>query len=452
MKKATHIVALPVLTALLAACAAPVEQGRLDQIEKDTTTLADQTLVEGLQDDFEEIREQKKLVEALVKAKEQVAETPQELQELQESQELMAKLEDDFEKVEEQLEKVEEQTDLAAKLDLADELKQKLDVLALDLDKVKVMSVEEEVVLYRELTYTFRNLDAIELTKPNRAKYVADLETAFNDNEAKWDYKLDRTEYQQKRPPNDEKWSSKKTEKGWELSGVRFKLSNLAKGISEDVGQKGIEDFVKKVTDENAVGLVKGTPVVWKADPPKPVTFKTLAVNYSSASGGGNIDTVYERPVECPPARVTYSLKGIVKQEYAKAYIYYRDMVSEAGWTDKSELLFPTVWKKDLGVCEVLPYEQTARIMVLLRDEEQELPPVAEYHTLTASIPENTGKPAPDHTKDHKVEKGRLTKGIPACPPAYWEDARNAFIDKLYEVGVGCTDGYKDPVRPLPAG
>ena len=416
MKKATHIVALPVLTALLAACAAPVEQGRLDQIEEVTTALADQTLMEGLRDDFEEVRKQ------LDEAKEQATEG---------QQQLMAELEDDFEEVEKQLGEVEEQTDLSAKLDLADKLKQELEVLALELDKAKSAEdgVLDEEILYRELTYTFRNLDAVALTKDNRMNYIDKLQKFFRTGKyidrygKEWQvsgYRLDSTEYQHKRDPDREEWSPNKTRKGWELAGVQFKLSNLEKGIDKP-RQERIRGIVKKVTDENAAGLVEGTPVVGKAAPPKPVVFKTLAVNYTSASGTGIVGDIPIERVICPSFDARYTVTGIAKQRDAKPYVYEQGVAKLI----TSEGSFPVQSSWDGEGCKVSG-GKPEYIMVLLRDKETGLY-VAEYHTITANVPEGTyatGAVGQESMRKLRLVPlpwpGELTEKLPACPPTSW--------------------------------
>ena len=404
MKKATHIVALPVLTALLAACAAPNPE-RLDQIESAATALADETLVEGLRDDFEEVKKQWDA------AKEQATEAHQQV--------FMAGLEDDFEEVEKQLGEVEGETDLAAKLDLVDELKKNLDKLALKVsaEALKVSAEEGgDTSLYRELKYTFENLDAVELTKENRMQYVTDLTTEFTDNQVKQNYKLDPILYQQNRVGEPPRWGREKILKGWELSGVQFMLSNLERGIPES-SRKEIDKFVKIVTDNNATGLVEGTPVVKKAAQPKPVTFKTLEVYYSSTSGLGKI---ISRKPNCPDVELRYELGAIGKQPNAIPYIVPKagDKPERADDPSKFVFKFPSEWVKEKG-CVVVPDTKTAFLMVLLKGAGIY---VAEYHIVTGKVP--SGETA------SKPMRGRLTTDKPACPPKGFPEGFKTILEE----------------------
>ena len=415
MKKMIHIAVVPVLTALLAACAAPVEQGRLDQIEEATTALADRTLMEGLRDDFEEVRKQ------LEEAKGQAT---------VEQQELMAELQDDFQEVEKQLGEVGKQTNLAAELALADGLKKKLESLAAKLNDVK--PEEEEEVLHREVTYNILNLDAVDVAKLNRMKYASDLEEAFKRHQT-MGYKLILARYLHKKEadPSTEKWSKKiNPDKGWEFAGAQFKLSDLEKGIPEPTLDE-IEKFIKTVTDTNAVGIIKGTPVVRKADPPKPVIFKTLAVNYISTSG----EPLLEHTWKCDPQELELQPFAKAKQPNADAYMKLPGRTIKP-WKDSESFFFPTSWDEKAHRCVVDKGEKrTAYVMVLLREGEERGLSVAEYHTITARIPHGMGSPKPQITKN--TEEGRLTQEIPACPPKSWGTERDAFIAFL---NGRCTD------------
>ena len=322
---------------------------------------------------------------------------------------------------------------------------------------------EGEEVLYRELTYTFSNLDAFDLTKSNRMVFVDTLHGDFDSYGRKQGYELIST-YRHRRkmpPPHDilSEWGGEIDRgEGWELEGLRFELSDVEKGIEVDA-RKEIEKFIKAASDGNDTGLIKGTPVVGKDDPPKPVTFKTLAVNYSSASGRAGFkigDGSKWEPPNCPELKIELSTKGTVKQHRAaKAYISLPDYDDVEEWTGKVPLTFTAEWKPKKGggigegECKFGDVPRTAYAMVLLREEELS---VAEYHKIDVSLNPDTLIPNPLSVD---TVEGRFTKRIPACPPLEeegWGDkVRRAFIDKLYapEIRVGCTNQSEEPFEPV---
>ena len=429
MKKLTHIAAPVALTALLSACAtAPGPVGELrDQVEKVTTALADQT-VEGLRDDFEEVRMQ-------------FDEVKKKAEQLPEHQGLMAGLEDDFVTIGKQLDEVEKQADSTAKLDLANDLKGRLEALASRLDELKVKDTPEVAEsVYRKLTYTFDNMDAVDLTKESREVYVKALSDMFDGHvfmdtmgrEVRVEYGLRTEKY------DPDKQVIRKGGKG-EVAKVVFTLENLGNGITSDQ-RDAIENSIKDETDKAEILRdIKGIPVV-KDDPPaKPVTFKTGEVTYISASGRGRIE---ESERHCPPIKARSRVEGIVKQHNADAFVVVQGEMGKFGKAKplRDEVTFTFTAKPEWvkaqrvqgkwvpGECNYQEDSKQAHIMVLLSQDELT---VAEYHTLVAKREGGNGG-GPRVT--HYPEPGLLTEGKPACPPPHpigsqWkEEVREEFM------------------------
>ena len=421
MKKLTHIAAPVALTLLLSACATPPGPGGelADQVEKVTIALADQT-VEGLRDDFQEVRMQ------FDEVKEQA---------VPEHQGLMVGLEDDFVAIGKQLDEVEKQTDSNAKLDLANDLKGKLKALASQLDSLKVGVPPEPV--YRKLTYKFKNLDAVDLTRKGREEYIDVLKALFGKGEDEKKYVLNTKE---------------DFDTDGQVKSITFTLSNLGDGISEPYREE-IEREIRMKTDMAPVvrgdtgnPVVKGMPVVKVASPSRPVMFQTGEVEYSSASGRAVEEVQVMSTRMCTPAKVVVDTGAIVRQREKATPHVLLDGERGKSRTSITFTFAPKGADPDTGVaivtgdeeCEYKDPSKTAYLMVLLREQDKKLPVgeyyVAEYHTVTASIPAKGGVGKAKHVP----EPGRLTENKPACPPGGWERReREHFTMILNEVG-GC--------------
>ena len=415
MKKLTHIAAPVALTALLSACATPPGPvgGLADQVKKEVTiALADQT-VEGLRDDFEEVRKQ------FDEVKGQAA--PEQLG-------LMDGLEDGFDTIGKQLDEIGKQTDPTAKLDLANDLKGKLEDLATRLDDLNVK------YSYRELTYRFKNLDAVDLTRKSREEYIDALKALFKKGEDEKKYVL---ETDPREDPTD-----------GQVKSITFFLKNLEDGISDDY-RKYIERRIREETNTAEVvpDVVAGMPVVKVASPPRPVIFGTRETEYSSASGKA-VEKVSATAIrKCPDVTMDVSTEAIVRQrEKATPYYFLDDkkgVLGEGPGTTRTSITFtfPPVPppNDEKGVlahvrCKYSPDPKTAYLMVLLREVDEKLPVeyyVAEYHKVTATLPDPTE--GGDGSATHIPEPGRLTENKPACPPDGWP----GYFERVLEEEAG---------------
>ena len=417
MKKLTHIAAPVALTALVSACATPPgPAGGAElraQVEKVTTALlADQT-VEGLRDNFEGLQDNFEKVKTQFVGSKGASTLEQ--------RELMAGLEEDFEGVDKQLKELEEQTDSTAKLDLANALKGKLEDIQKDIQKLEDAG---SVSVYRKLTYTFRNLDAVELTRKSRQKYVDDLKKLFYTGRD--DKKYEELGVHEVPDPDGT----------GQVSEIMFTLSDLRNGILDE-DRKDIEDAIKMITDDApVVGETTGIPVVKVDSPARRITFKTREVEYSSASGAPEkVISVSAR--ECSDVTLEADISSIVKQENATKHMWLGKDRGQPG--EKIKFAFPPNKPTVYGdaVCGYSDPMQTAFLMVLLEEQDEkkrEYYYVAEYHRLIATIPSTGGS----GEVEHSPEPGRLTEDKPACPPGGWPMQVQIHFQKKLELKGGC--------------
>ena len=397
MKKMIHIAAAPVLTALLAACAAPVEQGRLDQIEEATTKLADQTLMEGLRDDFEEV--EKRWEEAKQKGL------------------VVAGLQDDFEEVEKQLNELNEvgkETGLAAKLALADELKKNLEDLASDLDKISSPKEPPSVSVYREIRFNFRNLDAVESSKEGRERYVERLTEYF-----------DSLDYG---PPK--KWEVTRRDVAGNPADYTFTVSDLADGIegSSDItkrpGLKEMQSKIAEITRSVKWKGITGIPVVTREPERKLVKFQRAEVDYSSVSGTGKHALTGGPDSPCTWS-YTFNVGTEAKQVDAQGYLWGVDGEKKPKRVTSTFKIPVEAAYDDQHRCGPTHKETLYWYLMVVRKEAEKPLVVAEYHTLSADTEGN---------RSVHPEPGRLTEdGYPACPPTGtgWKTAREEFKNIL---------------------
>ena len=403
MKKLTRIAAPVAMTALLSACAT-VDQGATvdptvgpEEIKgKVEVVLADRA-VATLEADLAAFKKQ--FDKARNKAK-----TP-------EDNEILDRLEDPFADIKTKFADVKNETDPIARFGEAEKLKGELEGLAARLDNI---CDSKSGCYYREVKYTFKNLDAVQATEQSRIDYKKALNVLFKEGKIKGEVIFNPKKPDYDAVPYPDDFENKN------VSEVIFTLSDLKNGISvKDLRE--IEKGIKRITDETPVMGIKGIPVVKRDLPEKPIEFRIREVEFSSASGVpvAAADVIDPPDQECLPIVGDYGIGAIVKQRDADRYLWYNGRLSEG-----KPVEIPFTFQPDsdsvsmTSQCQYTQNEsEIAYLMVLL---EEELAGgksyVAEYHEVKATIDPANLK----ITVERRVVSGGLTDDKPACPPRGW--------------------------------
>ena len=430
MKKLTRIAALAAVTALLSACATPVDQSQ------------------GLRDVVEE-KVQVVLADRAVKALENnLTEFGKEFAALKDKGLVLDDLENPFGDLKNEVGDIKNVPDPVARLNKAEELNQKLAALEARLEDRS----EADVYYYRELEYTFSNVDAVASAEDSRRKYINRLKKMFSDNKEIMRYTPHCVEYEHEKKIQIEECITAPVADT--TTKIEFTLTSLA-GI-RDIHKKELENLIELITEQETEGVL-GIPVTEGTLKEKTVEIRTGGMVYTSISGEPKVrydivSSVEEEKI-CPPKSRPVTIEGHVKQKDADRFLAatkedgtWGDVVE----TSKHIFKFPAnSGRNPIKASELCRWDQAeervARLMVLLKDEVQGVElVVAEYHNVTARATSDDVMLSPPLGG---VVRGKLTKdGKPACPPEEWKDDKKLyglFIDKIR--GVVHVPEHEDP-------